>query len=117
MSDQQVEQRVRELENQISHGQCANLAEEKRVMNEIKQLNATKGLITQYQSQRQNQTDDTESKAALEARRTEATGRLDAAKKEAEKLEKELEKMREKQVLCLRAPVDMWFTDGMHQKQ
>ena len=34
----QVEQRVRELENQISHGQCANLAEEKRVMQEIKQV-------------------------------------------------------------------------------
>ena len=93
----QVEQRVRELENQISHGQCANLAEEKRVMAEIKQLNATKSLITQYQSQRQNQTDDSESKSSLEERRAEATKRLDEAKKEAEKLEKELEKMREKQ--------------------
>jgi hypothetical protein len=93
----QVENRVRELENQISHGQCANLAEEKRVMVEIKQLNATKGLITQYQSQRQNQTDDSESKTALEERRAEATKRLDEAKKEAEKLEKELEKVRAKQ--------------------
>jgi len=53
---------VRELENQISHGQCSNLAEEKKVMQEIKQLNATKSLIVQYQSQRQNQTDDSESK-------------------------------------------------------
>jgi len=93
----QVDQRVRELENSISHGQCANLAEEKRVMVEIKQLKATKGLIAQYQSQRQNQTDDSENKLSLEERRAEATKRLDEAKKEAEKLEKELEKMREKQ--------------------
>ena len=64
---------------------------------EIKQLNQTKGLITQYQSQRQNKTDDTDSKSSLEEGRAAATKRLDDAKKEAEKLEKELEKMREKQ--------------------
>ena len=90
----QVEQRVRELEEQISHGQCANLAEEKKVMNEIKQLNATKSLIVQYQNSRQNQSDDSETKGTLEERRAEATRRLDEAKKEAERLEKELDKMR-----------------------
>ena len=74
----QVEQRVRELEEQISHGQCANLAEEKKVMNEIKQLNATKSLIVQYQNSRQNQSDDSETKGTLEERRAEATRRLAA---------------------------------------
>mmetsp|Transcript_36869 Transcript_36869/g.54105 ORF Transcript_36869/g.54105 Transcript_36869/m.54105 type:complete len:508 (+) Transcript_36869:59-1582(+) len=104
----QVEQRVRELENQISHGQCANLAEEKRVMVEIKQLNATKGLITQYQAQRQNQTDDSENKLSLEERRAEATKRLDEAKKEAEKLEKELDLMRAKQDQGAPNVNDLW---------
>merc|ERR1712216_784566 len=84
----QVEQRVRELEEQISHGQCANLAEEKKVMNEIKQLNATKSLIVQYQNSRQNQSDDSETKGTLEERRAEATRRLDEAKKEAEPLKR-----------------------------
>jgi len=99
---------VRELENQISHGQCANLAEEKRVMVEIKQLNATKGLITQYQAQRQNQTDDSENKLSLEERRAEATKRLDEAKKEAEKLEKELDLMRAKQDQGAPNVNDLW---------
>merc|ERR1712216_459284 len=76
----QVEQRVRELEEQISHGRCANLAEEKKVMNEIKQLNATKSLIVQYQNSRQNQSDDSETKGTLEERRAEATRRLDEDK-------------------------------------
>ena len=69
----QVEQRVRELEEQISHGQCANLAEEKKVMNEIKQLNATKSLIVQYQNSRQNQSDDSETKGG-EKTATQKTG-------------------------------------------
>ena len=104
----QVEARVKELESHISHGHCANLAEEKRVMQEIKQLNATKGIITQYQIQRQNQTDDTEAKTALEERRAEATKRLDEAKKEAEKLEKELEKQKEKQEKGAPNINDLW---------
>jgi chromosome segregation ATPase len=93
----QVEARVRELEIMIWHGHFANLAEETKVMDEIKQLNQTKGLITQYQSQRQNQTDYTDTTSSLEERRAAATKRMDDAKKEAEKLEMELEKMREKQ--------------------
>lgn len=91
-----VEQRVRELEAKIEMGQCADLKEEKRVMQEIKQLNSTKGMITQYQSQSKTVSEDKDLKEDLERRRAEATGRLDEARKEADKLEKVLEAMRAK---------------------
>eukprot|EP00290_Baffinella_frigidus_P008800 CAMPEP_0180136200 /NCGR_PEP_ID=MMETSP0986-20121125/11342_1 /TAXON_ID=697907 /ORGANISM="non described non described, Strain CCMP2293" /LENGTH=532 /DNA_ID=CAMNT_0022077159 /DNA_START=31 /DNA_END=1629 /DNA_ORIENTATION=- len=89
--------KVKELESMIETGQCANLKEEKAVMLEIKQLNATKSMIAQYQSQKGGQVDDSESKTSLEARRAEATARLDVAKKEADALEKLLETARVKQ--------------------
>eukprot|EP00960_Hanusia_phi_P051282 760709-Hanusia_phi.AAC.1 len=93
----QVEARVKELEAQIETGQCTNLAHEKRVMQEIKSLNATKTMILQYQSQRSQVVDDADAKAALEQRKAEATARLDQAKKEAESLEKALDALRGKQ--------------------
>lgn len=58
----QVESRVQELEAMIEQGQCANLREEKALMQEIKQLNATKAVIVQYQSQKAGQSDDSETK-------------------------------------------------------
>ena len=93
----QVEAKVRELEAKISHGQCADLKEEKKVMLEIKQLNATKSLIAQYNVQKSSVVDDTETKTDVERRKVEATQRLDAAKKEAEQLDKALKEIQSKQ--------------------
>jgi hypothetical protein len=45
----EVEARVRELESMIEQGRCGNLAEEKRTIQEIKQLNQMKNTINQYQ--------------------------------------------------------------------
>lgn len=93
----QVEAKVRELVAKISHGQCADLKEEKKVMLEIKQLNATKSLIAQYDVQQSSVVDDTETKTDVERRKVEATQRLDAAKKEAEQLDKALKEIQSKQ--------------------
>lgn len=93
----QVEAKVRELEGKISLGQCADLKEEKKVMLEIKQLNATKSLIAQYNVQKSSVVDDTETKTDVERRKVEATQRLDAAKKEAEQLDKALKEIQSKQ--------------------
>lgn len=93
----QVEAKVRELEAKISHGQCADLKEEKKVMLEIKQLNATKSLIAQYNVHKASVVDDTEARADVERRKNEATARLDAAKKEAEQLDKALKEIQAKQ--------------------
>lgn len=93
----QVEAEVRNLEAKISHGQCADLKEEKKVMLEIKQLNATKSLIAQYNVQKASVVDDTESRTDVERRKAEATARLDAAKKEAEQLDKALKEIQSKQ--------------------
>jgi hypothetical protein len=93
----QVEAKVRELESKISQGLCADLKEEKKVMLEIKQLNATKSLIAQYNVQKSSVVDDTETKTDVERRKVEATQRLDAAKKEAEQLDKALKEIQSKQ--------------------
>ena len=93
----QVEAKVRELEAQISHGQCADLKEEKKVMLEIKQLNATKSMIAQYNAHKASVVDDTEARSDVERRKAEATARLDAAKKEAEQLDKALKEIQAKQ--------------------
>lgn len=93
----QVEAKVRELEAKISQGLCADLKEEKKVMLEIKQLNATKSLIAQYNVQKSSVVDDTETKTDVERRKVEATQRLDAAKKEAEQLDKALKEIQSKQ--------------------
>jgi hypothetical protein len=93
---QQVEAKVMELEAKISHGQCADLKEEKKVMMEIKQLNATKSTIAQYNAQRASVVDDTEARADVDRRKAEATARLDAAKKEAEQLDKALKEIQAK---------------------
>ena len=93
----QVEAKVRELEAKISHGQCADVKEEKMVMLEIKQLNATKSLIAQYNVHKASVVDDTEARADVERRKNEATARLDAAKKEAEQLDKALKEIQAKQ--------------------
>jgi hypothetical protein len=45
----EVEARVRELESMIEQGRCGNLAEEKRTIQEIKQLNQMKNTINQDQ--------------------------------------------------------------------
>ena len=87
---QEVETKVRELENRISHGQCADLKEEKKVMMEIKTLNASKLMIAQYNAQRSSVVDDSEQRADIERKRAEVNGRLDAAKKEADGLDKQL---------------------------
>jgi hypothetical protein len=92
----QVEAKVRELVAKISHGQCADLKEEKKVMLEIKQLNATKSLIAQYDVQQSSVVDDTETKTDVERRKVEATQRLDAAKREAEQLDKALKEIQSK---------------------
>ena len=47
-----MEARVRELESMIEQGRCGNLAEEKRTIQEIKQLNQMKNTINQYQVRR-----------------------------------------------------------------
>eukprot|EP00292_Cryptomonas_paramecium_P000344 CAMPEP_0113686044 /NCGR_PEP_ID=MMETSP0038_2-20120614/15049_1 /TAXON_ID=2898 /ORGANISM="Cryptomonas paramecium" /LENGTH=374 /DNA_ID=CAMNT_0000606279 /DNA_START=15 /DNA_END=1135 /DNA_ORIENTATION=+ /assembly_acc=CAM_ASM_000170 len=92
-----VEAKVKELEAKISHGQCADLKEEKKVMAEIKNLNACKSQIAAYIAQRGVTVDDSEARADLERRKAEATARLDAAKKEADSLDKQLKEIQAKQ--------------------
>jgi flagellar biosynthesis/type III secretory pathway chaperone len=72
----QVESRVQELEAMIEQGQCANLREEKALMQEIKQLNATKAVIVQYQSQKAGQSDDSETKVTPRHRAARAPRRV-----------------------------------------
>ncbi len=67
-------------------------------MLEIKQLNATKAMIAQYNAQRASVVDDTESRAELDRRKAEVLARLDAAKKELEVLEKSLKEIQSKQL-------------------
>jgi hypothetical protein len=91
---QQVDDKIRELERKISYGQCSDLKEEKRVLTEIKQLNQMKSVISQFNIQRQTVVDDSELRGDLERRRAEVGAKLDAAKKEANDLEKALEASR-----------------------
>ena len=61
---------------------------------EIKQLSQMKSLIEQYNLQRQSFGEDPQVREQLERRRAEASEKLDAARKEAENLEKSLEAAR-----------------------
>ena len=91
---QQVDEKIRELEKKITDGQCSDIKEEKRVVMEIKQLSQMKSLIEQYNLQRQSFGEDPQVREQLERRRAEASEKLDAARKEAENLEKSLEAAR-----------------------
>jgi hypothetical protein len=91
---QQVDEKIRELETKISYGQCSDLKEEKRILTEIKQLTQMKSVIAQFNVQRQSVVDDSEIRGEFERKRAEAGTKLDAAKKEANDLEKALEASR-----------------------
>ncbi len=85
---QQVDEKIRELERKISYGQCSDLKEEKRVLTEIQQLTQMKSVIAQFNVQRRSVVDDSEIRGELERKHAEAGAKLDAAKKEANDLEK-----------------------------
>ena len=90
----QVDEKIQELEKKISHGQCSDLKEEKRILMEIKQLSQMKSLITQFQAVRLTVGDDSQLREDLEKRRALASAKLESAKKEADDLEKALEGLR-----------------------
>lgn len=104
----EVESRVRELESMIEQGRCGNLAEEKRTIKEIQQLNQMKTTINQYQTQRSTVVDDSATKADLEARKAAAVAEIDICKKENEKLEKELDSKRSKTTEGAPNANDLW---------
>ncbi len=104
----QVESKVKELEDKIERGQCTDLRDEKRTIQEIRQLNEMKATITRYQSQRQSVSDDSETKSELERRKGEAVATIEGLKKEQEKLEKLLEEVRKKQQTNGPSANDLW---------